>query len=78
MTDTTICGECFERIDECDCVELPRLSYTADEMAAVVAERDRLRQFVALIRDADRHVITTTTASMVRMAIKWLDEQETA
>ena len=48
----------------------------AREMKAANDERDRLRKFVQLVRDTDPHVVTTTTASMVRLAVKWLDEQE--
>ena len=52
-----------------------RLSYTAAEMAAVFAERDRLRKFVADIRTADAMVVVTRGAAEVRRVIREFDEE---
>ena len=53
----------------------PRLSYTADEMAEIVLERDRLRKFVADIRRADSMVKVTRGAKEMRRIIRELDEE---
>ena len=82
-----------------------RLSYTAAEMAEVVAERDRLRsqlaalseecgpscasemkasnderdrlrRFVTLVREADAAKHVRGEVALVTAAIKWLDEQQ--
>ena len=52
-----ICVECVRKLDSSS----PRLSYTADEMAAVVAERDRL---VSALHNS-RNLFTTMSAAAI-------------
>ena len=53
----------------------PSYTYTDAEMASVVAERDRLRQFVADIRAADAMVVVTRGAAEVRRIVREYDAE---
>lgn len=53
-----------------------RMSYTAAEVESLIAENERLKEFVNRIRDADSRTTVSRTADEVRLAVNWLHDVE--